>query len=260
MFRSFFPSLFFVALALFSTPLRAAEKLIIGMELGYPPFEMTDKQGTPCGVSVDLAHALGAHLGREVQIENMGFTGLIPSLKTGKIHLIISSMTANEERMKSINFSEPYLRTGLCILTGAKNDVKSLADLDQPGRTVAVKQGTTGQLFAVKQLKNAKVLPLDKENACVLEVVQGKVDGFIYDQMSVWQNWKKNAETTRALLQPIKEEAWAIGIRKGDDALRQQVNAFLAEFREKGGFKELGKRWLSEQQAGFEELGVPFVF
>ena len=38
------------------------------------------------------------------------------------------------------------------------------------------------------------------------------------------------------------------------------MNAFLAEFSEKGGFKGLGNRWLSEQQAGFEELGVPFVF
>src|SRR4051812_31325605 len=92
--------------------------LKVGMELAYPPFEMTDERGAPAGVSVDLARALGEHLHRPVLIENLPFDGLIPALKTGKIDLIISSMTATEERMKSIDFSEPYLRTGLCLLVG----------------------------------------------------------------------------------------------------------------------------------------------
>src|SRR4030088_2492809 len=70
------------------------DHLIVGMELGYPPFEMTDTQGKPTGVSVDLAHELGKHLGREIEFQNIPFDGLIPSLQTRKIDLIISSMTA----------------------------------------------------------------------------------------------------------------------------------------------------------------------
>src|SRR6202042_2633709 len=74
------------------------QKLIVGMELKYPPFEMTDTQGQPTGVSVDLAKALGKYLGRDVEIQNIAFDGLIPSLQTHKIDLIISSMTATAER------------------------------------------------------------------------------------------------------------------------------------------------------------------
>src|SRR5438552_11375611 len=84
------------------------EKLIVGMELAYPPFEMTDPQGRPTGVSVDLARALGKFLGQEIQIQNLPFDGLIPSLQTRKIDLIISSLTATPERAKSIDFSDPY--------------------------------------------------------------------------------------------------------------------------------------------------------
>ena len=79
-------------------PTDAPATLTIGMELAYPPFEMHDAQGNPSGVSVDLAHALGEFLHRPVAIENIPFDGLIPALKTGKIDLIISSMTATPER------------------------------------------------------------------------------------------------------------------------------------------------------------------
>lgn len=230
------------------------------MELAYPPFEMTDPHGRPTGVSVDLARALGKHLGREVEIQNLPFDGLIPALKTGKIDLIISSMTATSERAQSIDFSAPYLRTGLCLLAGKSSPVRSIEDLDQPGKIAAVKLGTTGHNYALQKIKRAKVLVLDKEDACVLEVVQGKADAFIYDQMSTFKNWRRNSETTRAILKPFQEESWAIGIRKGNQDLLQPVNRFLQDFRAKGGFEELGDRYVKEQKQAFKQLGFPFYF
>jgi polar amino acid transport system substrate-binding protein len=235
-------------------------KLIVGMELAYPPFEMTDEQGRPKGVSVDLANALGQHLGKQIEIQNIPFDGLIPSLKTRKIDLIISSMTATGERAQSIDFSEPYLKTGLCLLVGKNSSIQSIADLDQPGKTIAVKIGTTGHNYARERIKNAQVRVLEKEDACVLEVAQGKADAFIYDQMSTFKNWQRNPDTTRPLLRPFQEESWAIGARKGNTGLLQQVNRFLKEFRNRGGFEELGNRYLKEQKEAFRQMGYPFYF
>ncbi len=240
---------------------RAAEPpLRVGMELQFPPFEMRDEKGTPTGVSVDLAHALGEHLGRAVEIQNLPFDGLIPALKTNRIDLILSSMTATPERALSIDFSDPYLKNGLCLLANARNDVQGIADLDRPGRTVAVKKATTGHLFATQHLKQARILVLDKETACVLEVAQGKADAFIYDQIGIYENWRRNKETTRPILAPFREESWAIGLRKGNDDLRGKVNAFLTTFRASGGFDRLAEKWLSEQKADFAKRGVAFVF
>lgn len=234
------------------------DTLVVGMELAYPPFEMTDTSGRPSGVSVELAQELGKALGKKVVIQNMAFDGLIPSLKTGKIDLIISSMTATEERAKSIDFSDPYLSTGLCLLVKKDAPINGIADLDRPGRSVAVKKGTTGHAYAARQIRQAKVLVLDKEAAAVLEVVQGKVDAFIYDQMSTYQNWQRNQATTRALLTPFQKESWAVGLRKGNDGLKGQVNRFLKEFRAKGGFDRLGDKYLKEQKDAFRKLGYPF--
>jgi polar amino acid transport system substrate-binding protein len=253
----FFITLFF-ALAAF---VRAAEPpLRVGMELQFPPFEMRNEKGEPAGVSVDLAHALGEQLGRAVEIQNLPFDGLIPALKTGRIDLILSSMTATPERAQSIDFSEPYLKNGLCLLVSAKSDVQGIADLDRSGRTVAVKKATTGHLYATQQFKQARVLVLDKETACVLEVAQEKADAFIYDQIGVFENWRKRPDATRPLLQSFREESWAIGLRKGSDDLRAKVNAFLADYRAKGGFDRLAEKWLAEQKAEFAKRGIPFVF
>lgn len=234
--------------------------LVVGMELAYPPFEMTDEQGRPAGVSVDLAQALGDFLGRRVKIENLPFDGLIPSLKTGRINLIISSMTATSERAQSIDFSEPYLQTGLCLLVGKDAQISRISDVAQEGKVVVVKQGTTGHLYATTHLRGAEVRVLDQENSCVMEVVQGKSDAFIYDQMSIFKHWQKNAGRTRAVLQPFQKEAWAVGLGKGEDVLRKQVNAFFRAFRNDGGFEKLGDRWLPEQKRNFAEAGIPFVF
>lgn len=238
---------------------RDGSVLLVGMELAYPPFEMADKEGRPEGVSPDLARALGEFIGRKTEILNLPFDGLIPSLKTGKIDLILSSMTATPERSRSIDFSDPYLSTGLCLLVGKNSPIESAADMDKPGRILAVKQGTTGHLHA-RQFKNAKVLVLDRETACVLEVTQGRADAFIYDQMSVLKHWQQNRDSTRALLSPFQTEQWAVGVRKGNDALRLQVNSFLKEFKAKGGFDALGTRWLGPQREAFQAAGVPFLF
>lgn len=234
--------------------------LRVGMDLSYPPFETIDEAGRPSGVSVDLAQALADSLQRPLQIENIPFTGLIPSLNNGRVDCVISSMTETAERSKAVSFSKPYLTIGLAVLVGSESDIRRPTDLDRPGRTVAVRQGTTGEVWARSELKQAKVLALEKENAAVLEVVQGKADAFIYDQMSIWQNAKQHPDTTRAILTPLKEESWAVAVKLGNETLREQINIFIEAFRAQGGFDKLGDTYLKDQKDAFAKEGIPFYF
>jgi polar amino acid transport system substrate-binding protein len=234
--------------------------LIVGAELNYPPFEMTDPSGNPTGVGIDMARALGQYLHRPIDIENMPFEGLIPALKTGRIDLIVSSMTATDERRKSIDFSDPYLRTGLSILVKKSSPIQGIADVDQPGINVVVKTGTTSAIYARDHFTRCSVLTIQQDSACALEVAQGKADAFIYDQMSIYQFAKKFPDTTRPLLKPFQEESWAIGVRKGNTALETQVNAFLADFKAHQGFDALGDKYLKADKEAFRQMGFPFYF
>jgi len=233
--------------------------LRIGMDLTYPPFEMLDPSGRPDGVGVRMAEELARHLGRPLKIVPMEFSGLIPALQTGNIDLVLSSMTATDERRKSIDFSDPYAFTGLAILVAKNSGIQSVEDLKQPGRTIAAKTATTGETWAIQHLPLAKRVVFEDQSACVLEVAQGRADAFIYDQLSIYSYARANPETTRGLLKPFVEESWALAIAKGNDGLRGEVNGFIAAFRERRGFEELGERYLREEKRFLEEQGIPFI-
>ena len=244
----------------FAVAVAAPVPLRVGMELSYPPFETIGPDGKPAGISVELAQGLADGLGRPLVIENISFPGLIPSLKSGKIDVIISSMTATPERAKAVAFSDPYLTAGLAALVPAASTAQGLSELDKPGRTIVVRQGTTGEVFARTHVHKAALIRLDKESACVLEVTQGKADAFIYDQMSVYQNAKRNPRTTRPMLNPLQKESWAIAVRQEDKELRTQVNTFLADFRAGGGFDLLADKYLADEKSAFAAEGIPFFF
>lgn len=124
--------------------------LRVAMELAYPPFETKDDAGNPEGLAVDFIRDFGKAYGYDVQIENTAWDGLIPSLQSDKADLIISSMTITDERKQSVDFSDPYAMAQLAILANADSEVESIDDLDQAGKKVAVKTGSTGDVYATK--------------------------------------------------------------------------------------------------------------
>ncbi|MEM9283434.1 MAG: transporter substrate-binding domain-containing protein [Verrucomicrobiota bacterium] len=233
---------------------------VVGMELAYPPFEMRGSDNEPDGISVRMAEDLAAFLGKELEIRDVEWSGIIPALQSGKIDAIISSMTRTEERARAIAFSDGYVTNGLCMLVGKDSPVESINDLAPGESKVAVKIATTGHQWARQNLEGIDLIVLDEAAACALEVIQGKADAFIYDQISIYQFWKRHPEKTRPLLTPIREETWAVGLRQGDDELMEQVNAFLADYRANGKFDELADRYMAEQKQSFEDMGVPFIF
>lgn len=238
------------------------DELVVGMELAYPPFETTDENGDPAGISVEMAYALGEALDRPVRIENMAWAGLIPALTTGKIDIILSSMTITEERAKTVNFSDPYAKAQLSLLVYKDSPVQSFEDLKAEGRKLAVKTGTTGYLFALEHLPEENIVAFDKETACVLEVAQGRADAFMYDALTIYRNAQENPDTTRAVFTPFQEdyEYWGMALNQEDTELLEQVNAFIAQYQADGKMNELADRYLGEVKAVFDAQNLPFFF
>ena len=237
------------------------QTLTVAMELAYPPFEMRDEAGEAAGISADLMKAFGEYAGYDIQIENTAWDGLIPSLQTGAADIVISSMTITEERQNLIDFSDPYANALLAILAGADSGIRSVEDLNQAGKVLAVKSGSTGHMYTEKNLPEAELLVLPDESACVTEVAQGRADGFIYDQLTIYRNWQNNLDTTTAIFIPFQDvEKWGIAVQKGNQKLLDELNAFLADFQANGGYEELTEKYLAEEKKAFDELGFQWFF
>lgn len=236
-------------------------KLVVGMELAYPPFETSDEQGVPQGISPDFARDLAESLNLELVIENLPWDGLIPALLTGKVDMVVSSMTITEPRREQVDFSIPYANAYLALLTNKEAGITSVEDLNQPGRKVAVKIGSTGYYYAQKNLSQAEILAFPDESACVTEVVQGKADAFIYDQLTIYRNWQRHEESTKPVFIPFQDvESWGAAFNKGNEGLVSAVNTFIVQYTQEGGFDRLTEKHLGEEKKVFDELGFKWFF
>jgi polar amino acid transport system substrate-binding protein len=235
--------------------------LRVGMELKYPPFETIDKDGNPTGASVRLAEALGEHLGREIEIVDTPYKSLIPSLNSGTIDVIISSMTITPIREESVDFSDPYTSSQLMMLVHKDSIVESHEDLDSEDVTIASKAGTIGALWAADNAPNAKISTVEEEATAVLEVSQGNADVFIYDPLSIIRHQSNYPDTTLAILDPLPNtKGWGIAMRKGEDDLRSKVNEFIKKAKTDGTYDAIREEFLKDKVAEFEEYGLDFFF
>jgi len=225
-------------------------RLIVGMEVKFFPFEYADTDGRPIGFDVDLAKIAAQELGVPIEIKDMEFSGLIPALQGGKIDMIISGMTRTPARAKTVSFTQPYFEAGLCALLSNKRapDVSEIAQLNAEGRILAVKLGTTGDLVTARLFPKAEVKRFKEETACVLEVVSGRADAFIFDKLSISMHHAQNPETTHAILKPFTYEAYAIAIKSGDFDFLNWLNIFLETIKADGRYQELRKKYFNDLQ------------
>ena len=199
--------------------------------------------------------------GYDLVIENTAFDGLIPALQTGKADAVMSSITITDEREAEVDFTDPYAVAQLAILSNAQSGIGSIDDLNQADKTVAVKTGSTGDVYATTHLTNAQIVRLADESACVTEVVQGRADGFLYDQLTIYRNNQANLDTTTAVFIPFQDpEYWGIAVQSGDDELRTQFNEFIAQCKQDGTFDELTQEFLADEKAAFDDLGFRWFF
>ena len=223
-------------------------KLVVGMEMKFFPFEYADEKGQPIGFDVELAQWAAKELGVEIELKDMEFSGLIPALQSGKVDMIISGMTRTLTRAKTVSFTQPYFQTGLCVLLSRKKapDVKDVKELNAPGRVLAVKLGTTGDITMTKFCPKAQINRYKDETACVSEVVNGRADAFIYDQLSISKHQKQNPDATYALLKPFTYEPYAIAIRNGDGDFLNWLNMFIETIKADGRYRALYEKYFPD--------------
>jgi polar amino acid transport system substrate-binding protein len=212
--------------------------LRIGIEPGFLPFEMKLPTGEWVGFDIDMMEAFAAKLGVKTQFIDTKWDGIIPALMANKFDLIVSGMTITEERKKAVVFSDPYYDAGLlALIQRSKADkLKTFADLDHPGHKVTVKQGTTGDIFAQKTLKKAKIIKLESEADAATSVQLGKADAFIYDKPFLKLYSSLNPERTMVLDDLLSKEQFGVAARPKDADLIAAFNVFLAEWRSSGGY------------------------
>jgi len=223
--------------------------LRVGMEPGYMPFELTNKKGEIIGFDADMAKRMAKAMGVELELISTAWDGIIPALLTKKFDIIMSGMTLTQERNLSINFATPYILIGQTVLLNNKfaDEVKSYEDLNDPKYTVASKLGTTGEQATKRMLPNAKYISYETEQEGVMEVVNGRVDAFIYDMpFNAIAMAEKGEGKLVHLDEPFTKEPLAWAIRKGDVDFLNWLNNFMDQIKYDGVYDKIYHKWFHD--------------
>lgn len=230
----------------------ATRTLRVGMNPGYAPFEMIDSSGAVVGFDVDVARYVANLLGEDVKLEiqKSDWDPIIANLNAGKFDLIVSGMTRTPARALRCSFTDPYFVTGQALLVSrarvAERSGLRVGDFDRPGRTVATKLGTTGEIAARKAFRHATIKTMETETDAALEVESGRADVMVYDQPYIAIRARQSPERCYALLTPFTKEYLAMAVRRDDDEFREWLNLALFDLKESGTYEVLYRKWFLE--------------
>lgn len=216
----------------------------VGLDASFPPFETLDAAGQPVGFDVDLARAIAARWGVEVQFDGIGFDGLVDAVQAGRIDSAISALPYQPERTQDVAFSDTYFEAGLFLVVPAGSAaVDSLDDL--AGRRLAVEWGSEGDVQARllrRRFPDLVLLPGDTPHAALLAVAEGQADAALVDHVSALQFVAADA---RVAIRPpvIVSDPYVIALPRRAPVLHGQVAEALQALRADGTLDALVARW-----------------
>jgi ABC-type amino acid transport substrate-binding protein len=224
-------------------------RLIAGVKTDFPPFGYVDSAGKNLGFDVDVAHLFAKALfDDENKVELVAVTSgnRIPFLQSGKIDIIIASMTITDERRQVVEFSDPYFMSGGLLLVPKNSPIKGVEDL--AGKTVAVIQGAVQDKDIEQLAPKADRVKFGKVSEAVLAVKGGRADAFSQDDILILTLAKENPDL-KAVGKPFTPRPYGIAVRKGDVEFIKWVDAQLAKLKKDATYDKLWKKYFGEVEA-----------
>ena len=222
--------------------IKKAGKIRIAIDLGVPPYGMTDAQMQPTGLDVEAAKALAKDWGLQFELVPTTGASRIPSLQTGKADLVISSLSYTAERAKVIDFSLAYAVLRTVIAAPKSVNVKSLAELD--GKTVGTVRGTTHDTQLTKEgPKGMKLVRYEDDATEGQAFLSGQVDIFSTAEMLVPQLDKKNPARQVEVKFVLDSFKLCIGVKKGEERLLAEVDKWILANIKSGMLNGLNKKY-----------------
>lgn len=221
--------------------------LIVGTNAEFPPFEYIGDDGNPDGFDIALIKAIGEKLGMEVQIENMEFGSLVAAIGT-KIDASIAGMTITEERLESVDFSDPYYDAYQYVIVPADSDIATFDDLKN--KVIGCQLGTTGFYIADEDIEGATATGYNKGVDAVNDLINGRVELVIIDKNPALVFGEKYADQVKVLDGAqfgFEMEQYAIALPKGSE-LVEKVNTALAELKADGTFDALVAQYIEDAE------------
>ncbi len=208
-------------------------------EATFPPYEFLCGQEI-VGIDVEICRAVARKLGKAFRAENMDFDSVIPAVISGKADIAASGITITEDRRKNVDFSIPYVTTGIVVIYRKADPYKNADQLK--GKKIGVQSGTTSDAYVLETLKQEPERFKSTPEACAA-MLAGRCE-FVIADIDPAKNCVQG-ETSLALSGFLSSESYAVAVAKGRQDLLAAVNDTIAAVKADG---RLAK-WIADYTA-----------
>ncbi|MCL2155040.1 MAG: transporter substrate-binding domain-containing protein, partial [Leptospirales bacterium] len=219
--------------------------LKVGMST-FVPWAMNDKEGNLVGFEIDVAKEFAKDMDVKVEFVPTKWSGIIPALMTGKFDVIIGGMGITEERLKKVDFSEPYDNTEMSIVASKIKapNFKKMSDFDNGKILIAARLGTTAAEAAKKFFPNAELKLFDDEAQAVQELLTDRVHAVVASApLPEFQALKYSDRFYLPFDEPLSGDPIGFALRKGDDSLKEYCNEWIKKRHDDGFLKKVKHYW-----------------
>jgi polar amino acid transport system substrate-binding protein len=239
------------AVALLAGAAQAQDKVRIGTEGAYPPFNNLNSAGQLEGFDIDIANALCEEMKVECEFITQDWDGIIPALQAGRFDAIIASMSITDERKQQVDFTEKYYNTPPAVAVPKDSDIADVTKEGLAGKSIGAQGSTTHSNFAEATYTDSDVRLYPTADEYKLDIVNGRIDAVV-DDIIVLQEWLATPDGAcckiAGTITPVEEihgPGAGIAIRKGEDELREKFNAAIDAIRANGKYKEINDKYFS---------------
>jgi arginine/ornithine transport system substrate-binding protein len=225
------------------------KKIRIGVEGAYPPFSEVGTDGKLKGFDIDMAMALCAEMKAECTLVQQEWDGMIPALNARKFDAIIASMSATDERRRSVSFSDKYYNTPARLIARAGLAMQASAE-GLKGRRIGVQRSTIHDRFVTETFRQSEIVRYGKQDEVYLDLAAGRIDVAMGDAVAMDIGFLKTPQGKGFAFfgPPYNDEKFfgsgsSIAVRKADEALAQKFNAAIRAIRANGMYKKIQDRY-----------------
>ncbi len=191
-----------------------------------PPFGYVDREGKSQGYDIELAKALGKSLlGDESKVVFVltEAQNRINVLTANKVDITLANFTVTPEREQQVDFSKPYMKTAIGLVSANKTPIKDVKDL--AGKVLIVNKGTTAETYFEKNHPEIKLQKYDHNSEAFAALKDGRGAALAHDNTLLYAWAKNNPEFTVSIQAIGPEDVIAAAVKKGNKQLLDWVNS-----------------------------------
>jgi polar amino acid transport system substrate-binding protein len=217
-------------------------RLRVGLDASFPPFESIDESGQIIGLDVDIARAIAADLGVELELVNIGFDGLYDALLARRVDVVISGLPYDPRWTQDVAYTHNYFNAGQLLATRADESTIGIID-ELAAKTIAVEWGSQADMEGrrlQRRLQNVTLLRRSTAEDALDALLTGQADAAIVDAVSGARAFPRGL----TIVAYLTDEWYAAAVHIESRELLQAVNQSLQRLEESGEMAKMQAMWL----------------